>query len=362
MKFFEKAKDFIMQDVKNVNETKRAAVLTRMFTLMMCAYFLIQGAVMAVCGEKVYAIFCLLCIAGYVWGFYSTYKDRTRMTILYTVASTVAWIFICQPMFGWECGAQHFVFVLLVFFFLTSHAVTIRKLLMAVGLCAVRLFLFQYTRTHDPVVILSESSINVLQYINTIGIFCMLTVIVILFCQNSLVMEQKLVLYNANLREIARHDPLTGLYNRRAMEEYLGGMVEQIEYGGSWFNVAIGDIDYFKKINDRYSHEAGDEVLKNVAYLMQNFMKERGCVSRWGGEEFLFVFPDINGEEAASELEKLRELIEKLSVIFNGERISITMTFGVEEYDSAHPIDDTIIRADEKLYLGKKQGRNQVVF
>lgn len=362
MRFFEKIKNFIIQDVKNANETKRAAVITRVFALMMGVYFLIQGIAMAACGEWMYTLLCGVGIFGSVWGFYNTYQNRTKMTVLYTVFSTVAWIFLCQIMFGWECGAQHFVFVLVMFFFLTSHAVTARKLWMAAFLCAVRLVLFQYTRVNAPMVPLEKVSINVLQYINTIGIFCMISMVIMLFCQDSLAMERKLLQYNTRLKEASLRDPLTGLYNRRAVLEYIEKMIKELKHGGSWFNVAIGDIDFFKRINDEYGHEAGDEVLKNLSALMHGFMKNKGCVSRWGGEEFLFVFQEINGEETAIELEKLRSLIEKTSVVYNGQKISVTMTFGLEEYSNEHPIDDTINSADKKLYIGKKQGRNTVVF
>lgn len=362
MEFLEKVRNLIMQDVKNVNETKRAAVITRVFALMMGAYFLVQGLMMAACGEWTYTLLCGVGILGSVWGLYNTYQNRTKVTVLYTVFSTVVWIFICQILFGWECGAQHFVFVLVIFFFFTSHAVTARKIWMAVFLCAVRLYLFRYTILHDPIVQLEERSVNLLQCINTIGIFCMLTLIIMLFCQNSLAMEQKLVMYNDKLKEASRRDPLTGLYNRRAMQEYMGELIAGIHHGGGWFNVALGDIDLFKKINDQYGHDAGDEVLKNVSGLMRSFMKNKGCVARWGGEEFLLVFRDINGEDAAIELEKLRAMIEKSSIVYEGQRISVTMTFGIDEYSSEYPIDYTINSADKKLYMGKKQGRNQIVF
>lgn len=351
-----------MQDVKNDNETKRAAVITRMFALMMCVYFLVQGATMLACGERRYTVVCLLCLIGYAWGFFNTYQNQTRVTILYTVLATLFWIFACLILFGWDCGAQHFVFALLIFFFITSHAVTVRKLVMTVGLCAARLFLFWYTRSHEPIVPLEDFSIYLIQYMNTIGIFFIITVMLILFCEDSLAMEQKLVIYNARLKEASQRDSLTGLYNRRAMEEYLKNVIKDTQQYVTWFNVAIGDIDFFKKINDKYGHEAGDVVLKHVADILSAYMKDKGAVARWGGEEFLFVFKGINGEEATVELEKLRAMIENSKVEYNGEEISVTMTFGIDEYSNGFPIDYTISNADKKLYIGKKQGRNRVIF
>lgn len=362
MEFFDKTKDFILQDVKNANETKRAAVITRLFALMMCIYFLVQGTAMIAFGEWHCTLICLLCLVGYVASFYYTYQDRTRLTILYTVISTIVWVLLCVVLFGWEWGAQHFIFVLLVFFFVTSHAVSIRKLWTAGALCLIRLVLFQYSRMYAPMIELGDDAVVLLQYINTGAIFCIITIMLTLFTQDSLAMEQKLVLYNAKLREASSRDPLTGLYNRRAMLEYLEELIEGTKRHGSWFNVALGDIDFFKKINDGYGHEAGDAVLKHIAELLSTYMKSKGAVARWGGEEFLLVFKEINGEEAAAELEKIRSMIEKSRVSYKGQEIAVTMTFGIDEYSSSYPIDYTISSADKKLYIGKGKGRNRVIF
>ena len=91
-------------------------------------------------------------------------------------------------------------------------------------------------------------------------------------------------------------------------------------------------------------------------------MKGRGCVGRWGGEEFLLIFKDINGEEAYIELEKIRSMVQRKKIVYNDQEISITMTFGLEEYSDNKPVDYTINNADQKLYLGKNQGRNRVIF
>ena len=92
------------------------------------------------------------------------------------------------------------------------------------------------------------------------------------------------------------------------------------------------------------------------------FMKNRGTVSRWGGEEFLFYFKEDNGDIVFGELEKLRSLLSKTSIEYNGNSIPVTMTFGLQEYDSNQPLDYTINHADKKLYQGKQTGRNKVIF
>ena len=126
--------------------------------------------------------------------------------------------------------------------------------------------------------------------------------------------------------------------------------------------VAIGDIDFFKHINDTYGHDAGDYVLETIAKIMNEFMESKGMVARWGGEEFLFSFENINGDYAFEEMSKLLHLIERYEFSFNGTPIKVTMTFGLEEYDDNLGVDKVISKADEKLYMGKEQGRNRVIY
>ena len=95
---------------------------------------------------------------------------------------------------------------------------------------------------------------------------------------------------------------------------------------------------------------------------MNEFMDGKGLVARWGGEEFLFTFEGINGDYAFEETSKLLHLVEKYEFSYEGTPINVTMTFGVEEYDEFVGIDKVISKADEKLYMGKNQGRNRVIY
>ena len=126
--------------------------------------------------------------------------------------------------------------------------------------------------------------------------------------------------------------------------------------------IAMGDIDFFKKVNDTYGHDAGDLILRDISDLLVAFMGDRGLVSRWGGEEFLLVFIDLNGDEVFTELDTFLHRLAKRSFDFKGTDISVTMTFGVSEYDAGPDFTKTIKEADEKLYIGKQSGRNRVIF
>ena len=358
MEYWRRLTEFIVKDVENANETKRASVIMRSFSLIMCVYFLVQGICLMVCGVWGGTGIRLLCLMGYVGAFGFTYLNRTQRALFYTLFFTMVWVVLYVVLFGWDCGVQHFLFALLILFFAASHESIRRKVSIAVILCAFRLFLYGYTRVCEPFFPLSQGMVSLMQVINTVSIYVLISVIIILFCQDSLVMEKKLVTYNERLREASLHDPLTKLYNRRAMVEYLNELTRK----KAWCNIAIGDIDFFKKVNDTYGHEAGDAVLVHVAGLLSDCMENQGRVCRWGGEEFLLVFRDMNGEKALLELEKIRGLIERQRIVYKEKQISVTMTFGLEEYDNNKPIDLTINNADQKLYMGKSGGRNRVIF
>lgn len=113
----------------------------------------------------------------------------------------------------------------------------------------------------------------------------------IIFTKDAQKMEQKLVRYNTKLQKLASVDALTGLWNRRSMWEYIRAVEYDYEVGNAGFvSIAIADIDFFKKINDTYGHDAGDKVLKAVAGLFMDKMKTYGRVCRWGGEESCLYF------------------------------------------------------------------------
>lgn len=173
-------------------------------------------------------------------------------------------------------------------------------------------------------------------------------------------MGRYVVRMQRSLRDLIELDQLTGLYNRRYVQRKLELVQNKSIETGVPFSVAIGDIDFFKKVNDTYGHECGDAVLMDVSARMRELMKGRGFAARWGGEEFLLVFESYRLEMAADSLEDLLNVIRSRTIAFQGEKVKVTMTFGVVE-GSGDRLDSIIGNADEKLYYGKNNGRNQVV-
>ena len=166
----------------------------------------------------------------------------------------------------------------------------------------------------------------------------------------------KLVIQSENkLSDLAHKDRLTGLYNRHYMIEQL----ENIKNSESKPTLAMLDIDFFKKINDTYGHNAGDFVLKTLSDFISE-QRPECTVSRWGGEEFL-ILSDKSLEEEAEAFEKLRKLVESTPFEFEGNTLHITVTVGLASKRENEPIDQWVDHADDLLYYGKNNGRNQVI-
>lgn len=161
--------------------------------------------------------------------------------------------------------------------------------------------------------------------------------------------------YEDKLRETVQIDKLTGLFNRH----YMVNKLETAMAEGKPQFVTMVDIDDFKKINDRYGHNAGDYVLVNVARIMREVCTG-SKVSRWGGEEFL-ILTSGTLEEGIPVIEKFRQRIESEDFIFGEQHIKVTVTSGVSAYTAGTSLDTWVSAADDNLYKGKKSGKNKVV-
>jgi len=160
---------------------------------------------------------------------------------------------------------------------------------------------------------------------------------------------------------LAHTDHLTQLSNRLDMMEKLNYECSRFERSAVQFSIAIGDVDGFKEINDTYGHQAGDMVLTNIAQLLKESTRKQDIVGRWGGEEFILMYPKTNLQGALIVTEKIRKSIDDAEFEYDGKKIHATITFGVATYDKKMDIDECIKIADEALYKGKKRGKNCVV-
>ena|GEM_PF-3084515 len=165
-----------------------------------------------------------------------------------------------------------------------------------------------------------------------------------------------------SLHAMALHDPMTQLYNRRAAASLGERLWEEALAQRMPFAVVMLDIDHFKRINDTYGHDVGDDAIKQVASILPAHVRQRDMVCRWGGEEFLMLLPESDAEGAYQIAERVRGEVASTALLVNGERVPIRISAGVtERIDGDASLAEVIERADQGLYAAKEQGRNRVV-
>ena len=163
--------------------------------------------------------------------------------------------------------------------------------------------------------------------------------------------------------EHAITDPLTGLHNRRYMESHLGSLVAQATQSGQTLSILVADIDYFKKVNDTYGHDAGDNVLREFATRLRRNTRGIDLACRLGGEEFVIIMPDTELPRALQVAERLRACIASEPFQVNAEiALEVTASVGVSTLERREDTPETLFkRADTALYSAKRRGRNRVV-
>ncbi len=172
--------------------------------------------------------------------------------------------------------------------------------------------------------------------------------------------QKELQYLNLELEKTSRVDALTGLYNRGYWEERFQSEFERCSRYGSDSTVIIFDIDHFKKVNDNYGHQAGDEVIRSTSSLVTQFIRKTDVAGRYGGEEFVIFLPSTSASNGLIFAERLRQKIEALKVIYEVETIEFTVSIGICGFDKLLPNHEKWIeKADQALYYSKEHGRNK---
>ncbi len=287
-------------------------------------------------------------------------KLSVRLSLLAYTLLVFAWCWWYVVCFGWSQGGQHILTVLILLVFFCLYEPPLTKLAYFLAIFAMRMYLFQYGTSHAALIPLDDFSCFLMQMVNTSAMFLILASCCIIYSSNLQETERQLLLRNQQLKVQAETDPLTKLINRRGFLSLMNQYVEQNPQ--AMYCVAIADIDFFKRINDTYGHNCGDYTLQRLAQLFLERAADKYFVSRWGGEEFCFFFPDVNIDEAGQIVMDLLFEVRRMELEYEGKRFSITLTAGVEENDYHSPLSELIDSADRKLYQGKQHGRNQIVF
>jgi diguanylate cyclase (GGDEF)-like protein len=162
------------------------------------------------------------------------------------------------------------------------------------------------------------------------------------------------------IRTLATIDELTALTNRRHMNELLAQEERRREACGGPTCIAVLDIDFFKRINDRFGHATGDKVLRDFAQAARAELREGDVLARWGGEEFLLMLPDTSAGNARTVVERMRARVATLEPC-DGLEHRISFSAGFSVWRPEETITDAVNRADQALYAAKAAGRNRVI-
>lgn len=286
--------------------------------------------------------------------FYATYLE----IIIQSFAATIG--------IGWRFGFPQYVIALVPFGYYMCYALlssrrryviaTVLGLIAFASFICCRLLSVSVGSVYQ--VDVSEWEVFGIYIFNTFCNFGFLFLVTVIFLEEMQTAANQLKRQNAILDKMASTDPLTDLYNRRSMHETLTAAMEEEDQKP--FCLIMCDVDNFKGINDTYGHDMGDEVLKGIARTVKDEVDSIGCACRWGGEELLLI---VYGDQelACRTAENIRRRVEEFEFCSNGRSIHCTITIGVALHQKGRTIDQTITRADNNLYYGKRNGKNRVV-
>jgi len=299
-------------------------------------------------------IFCyLLCKSGY-----------TLPVFISIIVEVSAYVVVSTYFIGLRCGTYCFLFsivpiIIYLGCFLFKGAmrwIIVVMLALNFGLFAVLYVMFSEV---PPVYELSPAlRLFLVLFSSFVMVFSTIFYNTI-YIYSSEVEVNGLELRNKQLSADACEDQLTGLLNRRG---FLPAVEELMKEKDSRFCISFCDIDNFKRINDSYGHDAGDEVIRHITSIIRKEMQ--GCdICRWGGEEIIILMKDMDIAAAGEKMEYVRRYIEMTPTVFFNKRIPSTITIGVSMKNDSHNDPEEVIKeADEKMYYGKQHGKNIVIW
>ncbi len=312
------------------------------------------------------SLYNIIVTAYYSYCYTTVREGKVRQGYVLTFAEIVVQMIFTTVIIGWSVGFYAYVIALIPLYYYINMFLgkandhPFKPFLWSMITFGTFLGTFILSLNITPVTTLDMSQKVTIFIFNTFFAFQL-----IIWMSHFLVLGYKKTLTamaerNASLDEAAGQDPLTKLYNRRTMEERLDEALDAAKKNGTIFSLVMGDIDFFKKINDTYGHDCGDVALEAVAEILKACVRDGDIVCRWGGEEFLLLVSGNRGV-ATTVAERIRSRIENNVVEFGGNQIKFTMTLGVSTYAPGYSLDALVNQADENLYYGKEHGRNQVV-
>lgn len=289
---------------------------------------------------------------------------REKYVLLYyiTFAEICIHSYTAIILTGWASGFAMYIIAItpMVFYmhFSLTEGHTLKESL-TVGVAAALVFISCKIISHsiEPVYVISDKAAVCIYIYNSLITFVMLLFFSLLFLREMQYSHAELEEQNERLDKMAGVDALTGLYNRRSMSKFLDAAV----LSGKTYSLIMCDIDDFKKVNDTYGHDAGDEVLRSISAALTESLRDGDYVCRWGGEEILILATGTELSAAAQVAERLRRVVDELPISHSGIPIHCTITISAADSTEAKHPGDIITLADSRLYVGKRGGKNCVI-
>ncbi|MFC3282777.1 GGDEF domain-containing protein [Litchfieldella rifensis] len=274
---------------------------------------------------------------------------RFSAALLIKILAIVTLITLGGMLMGQHTGFEYYFFVVL-FEILISEMRRRYKLLLGLSLLVLSLVSVNAlygTWGHWPH---SEASLRVLHSLN---LACAGILFAYIILQMHFITERT----ELRFRTDASHDSLTGVFNRRAIFERADALWQQ----GTGFSLLLLDADHFKSINDSHGHSAGDQVLRHLARLLDNTLRDGDSIGRVGGEEFLVLLPGTSRHESQSVAHRLRHQLAEQPCRLDALALPVTLSMGLAQSHEATTLRDLVELADRRLYLAKSSGRDQLV-
>lgn len=333
--------------------------------VVMCLVHAVLFVVFLSAGVWPLANYNILSVGIYVLSFYMCKRELILAVYAAIILEVTIYVVVSTYYVGLVCGTYCFLFSIIPIIIYFGSSMFKGKQRWSVVLMLVLNFvtfvvLYISFSTAQPVYVVSMSTRILLVIFSAFAmIFASLfyNAMYIYASENEVViLKQK----NRKLSEDAKEDALTTLLNRRGFLPLTESLMKDSNH--YHFCVAFCDLDNFKKVNDTYGHEAGDEVLKHVTRIIKQEMQ--GCdICRWGGEEIVILIKDCDLGIAKVKIEGLRKFIEAVPTIFFNKQIPITVTIGLAENDGGFTTPEDVIKlADARMYYGKQHGKNVVVY
>ena len=315
-------------------------------------------------------IYNIISVCGYIYFSAEAYKgNRIKSFYIFLVFEIPLHALMSTLYLGWNyrfmlvlMGAISILYYFIIFIDSFNKRIlipTVISIIYMVAYVAMRIYC-EFNAPLKQNIRYNASYESFFTYFNTIAawiciiFFCVLNSIEYNYIRNRMLSE------NTKLDTYATYDPLTNLLNRRSTDVKLRSLFDSHYHDEDAFSIIMCDIDRFKSVNDTYGHDAGDYVLKEVAWILKDTVRDNDIVSRWGGEEFLIIVSSSKAN-AAILAERIRAQIEAHTYSYKNIDLHVTITLGVSSYHANTDIESLIKSADQKLYRGKENGRNQVV-